>query len=211
MTLVLGPASAEVTALVDQLSACHVDVPAPDVLDAVWSTSAVVEAWRAEVSAGPPAPSVVVAVGTAGAARRPLADMDLATWLARAEHPFLLWTAALGAAVARCADGGSIVAVVDRPATLDSAGWSPESGVADAVEALARSLARSEGPRGVRVNVVTTARRFAGSDDLGHSVLVLPHGRDVDEIAGLVRMLLAAESQGLTGAVLAADRGRSFR
>ena len=50
--------------------------------------------------------------------------------------------------------------VAEQPAPLDCAGRAAETGLADAVETLARSLARSEGPRGVRVNTVTTPARL---------------------------------------------------
>ena len=92
--------------------------------------------------------------------RRPLVEIDLDAWVVRSELALARWVAALGVAKVRCADGGAIVAVVDRPAPLDCAGWAPESGIADAVEALIRSLARVEGPRGVRVNAVTTPARL---------------------------------------------------
>ena len=87
---------------------------------------------------------------------RPSPRSGSTRWVARAELALARWVTAFGVAKLRCADGGVVVAVVDRPAPLDSAGWAPESGIADAVEALTRSLARSEGPRRVRVDAVTT-------------------------------------------------------
>jgi len=47
--------------------------------------------------------------------------------------PFATWAASIGAGSVRCADGGSVVAVVERTPPLDCAPWAPECGVADAV------------------------------------------------------------------------------
>jgi hypothetical protein len=178
-----------------------------------WSWADALESWRATAETGPQHPRVVVAPWTAPApAPRALAELDLDTWVARGEVTLARWIAAFGVAKSRCADGGAIVALVDRPAPLDCAGWAPETGVADAVEALTRSLARSEGPRGVRVNAVTTPARLTTGAvvDPAPPLGAFP-GSVRLEAAGAVRLLLDPDALGLTGTVLHADCGRSWR
>ena len=122
------------------------------------------------------------------------------------------WFAALGVAVRRCADGGAVVAVIERPPPLDAAGRGAASAVADAAEALVRSLARSDGPRRVRVNAVTTPTRLVAPPviDPPPALPSFPGSVDV-EVAGAVRLLLCPDGAGITGTVVHADCGRSWR
>lgn len=165
-------------------------------------------AWRESAAAGSDDRVVVAAWPSALAAGR-AEELDLDGWAARGEQPLHAWVAALGAAVRRVADGGVIVSVVDRPSPLDCAGWAPESGIADAVEALTRSLARSEGPRGVRVHCVTTPRRTAPSDPVMPAPPLTSFPGTLDDVVSAVRLLL--DAPGLTNQVVHADAGRSWR
>jgi len=203
--LVLGSGQQEVRELEGSLGAELLVVPGG-------SSASDLEAWRVAVTAGPPLDRIVVAPWAEVGLRGPLVGVDLDDWTARAEAALARWIAALGVAQARCADGGTIVAVVDRPPPLDCAGWAPESGVADAVEALVRSLARSEGPRGVRVNAVTTPVRLAELPvvDPAPPLTTFP-GSVHTEVVGAVRMLLSPDAAGITGTILHADCGRSWR
>ncbi len=170
------------------------------------------EAWRADVIAGPPAERVVVSVWLDAPAAHPLVELDDPAWRHRFELPYLLWTVALGAAGGRGADGGSIVALVQAPSALDSAGLTPESAIADGVLALVRSVAAAEGRRGVRANLVTTPIGLVEQA----SCLPAPPlaasfpGRIDREVAGSVHMLLSPEACGLTGRALHADGGRTL-
>ena len=115
-------------------------------------------------------------------------------------------------AARRVADGGAIVAVAERPSPLDCAGWAPESGIADAVEAFVRSLARSEGGRGVRVNAVTTPARFVTGPVVAPAPPLPSFPGSIDaDLAAAATMLLGPGVVGVTGAVVHADAGRSWR
>ena len=191
---------------------CPVESESPDGADAVWRESTALDAWRAEHHVGAPCNAIVVAVWPEQHLSTPFTDMSPTDFARRSEWPFAAWCAALGVAASRCADGGAIVALAERPSPLDCAGWAPESGVADAVEALVRSLARSEGQRGVRVNGVTTPARLAPA----HTVAPQPSlpsfpGRIDHEVTQAVAMLLGAGVAGVTGTVVHADCGRSWR
>jgi NAD(P)-dependent dehydrogenase (short-subunit alcohol dehydrogenase family) len=219
-TLVLGSSSPEVVGLARTLDAELVTVPdgspaggdhdGRGASDA-GSWSGPLESWRASLESGPKVSRVVVAPWAAPAAQAPMIEIDLDAWTARSELALARWVAALGLAKVRCADDGVIVAVVDRPAPLDCAGWAPESGIADAVEALVRSLARSEGPRGVRVDAVTTPARLTRRPVVDpQPPLARFPGTIDDDVLGAVRLLLSPDAAGLTGTVLHADGGRSW-
>lgn len=167
------------------------------------------DAWRDAAATGPAVDRVVVAAWPESLAPGRADELDLDAWVARAEQPLHVWVAALGVAVRRVADGGVIVSVVDRPSPLDSHGWAPESGVADAVEALTRSLARSEGPRGVRVHCVTTPLRTAPDSPVAPAPPLASFPGTVEDAVAAVRLLL--EADGLTNQVVHADAGRSWR
>jgi hypothetical protein len=207
-TMLLGTDCEAVRDLAAALRADLVEVPdvaAPAGID--WAWAGALEGWRASAARGPQVGSVVVAAWTDDpGAPLALDQLDLDGWVTRHEVPFARWFAAMGVAAARCADRGSIVAVAEQPAPLDCAGR------ADAVETLARSLARSEGLRGVRVNTVTTPAR------LTRPPVVLPPpplasfpGAVTLELAGAVRALLGHDSVGITATTVHADCGRTGR
>lgn len=220
--LMIGTPLDDLAALGSMLGAEFVAVPQCPVardlesgdsgFSAAWSAAGELEDWRREVANGPRTAAVIVAVWPDVQSPATLTGMSSSEFARRAEWPFAAWYAALGAAVARCADGGAIVAVIERPSPLDSAGWAPESGIADAVEALVRSLARSEGGRGVRANAVTTPSRLAPA----HPIAPYPPlsnfpGRLDVEVRNAVEMMLGSGVAGVTGTVVHADSGRSWR
>jgi hypothetical protein len=210
-TLLIGTDVPDVRLLSAALEAQFVAIPAIGRGDGGWP-AAVLDAWRHEVAAGPAAERIAVAAWSATHEPRPLVDANAAEFATRCELPFATWFAALGAAVQRAADGGSVVAIVERPPPLDCAGWAPESGVADAVEAFVRSLARSEGPRDLRINAVTTpARLIQGALPAPPPPLVSFPGTVEREVAAAAQMLLGGGVLGVTGTVVHADGGRSWR
>ena len=84
-----------------------------------------------------------------------------------------------------------MVAVIERPEPKESAGWAPESALADAVEVLAKSLVEVERARGVRVNVVATSMRLTAATRPSWT-----------EVVGAVQMLLDAGGPGVNAAVI---------
>lgn len=158
------------------------------------------EEWRHDLGARRLETEVVVALFSE--VRSPCAVMALPTgeWGARGEDPLLHWMMALGAAALCCADGGAIVAVVDSPPPLDSAGLAAESGIAEAVETLARSLALSEGKRGVRVNTVTTPCRVLNGPPIAPDPPLAGFPGTLDEdVLRAVRLLLSDDAAWLSG------------
>jgi NAD(P)-dependent dehydrogenase (short-subunit alcohol dehydrogenase family) len=186
--LVIGTRAA--SGLVAQLGGETCEVPAV-ALDSAWSAGPAIEEWRAATIEGPRASGVVVAVWPESPRPVALADQDLSQWVSAMEVPFALWFAALGAGAERCADGGQLVAVVDRTDPKDAAGWSAETAVADAVTVMSRSLAEIHRHRGVRVHLVTSPARLAGS----------PNGT-MHELVGAVALLLSNRGRAITSTVL---------
>ena len=166
------------------------------VLDPAWSGAHRIEEWQEGERAAPAVDRAVVAVWTDVPEPCSVVDLDLAGWTARLETVFALWFAALAATGDRCAPGGRVVAVVDRPGAKDSAGWALEAATADAVEVMVRSLAQVHHDRGVRLHVVTTSARLSGSPPTA-----------LAEVVGAVDMLLSAGGTGVTTAVVRAGSG----
>lgn len=213
--LLIGTDIPAVTLLAEALSAERMLLPEQLSVDGEaggdWPWSDRIEQWRQSALARAPCSHIVVAVWQNSPAPKALVETDLQRWVQRSEAPLAGWMVALDCARHLCADGGSIVAVVETPARLDSEDWAPERAVAEAVAALARSLARSEGARGVRVNAVATPGRSAPAEPIGPapSLSTFP-GRIEREVSGAVRALLDDNACGVTGAMLDADCGRSW-
>jgi hypothetical protein len=159
--------------------------------DTAWSGGPALEQWRDAMIDGPRVIDVVVAIWNDPVGPRSLVDQDLDGWVSTMEAPFALWFAALAVGSERCADGGQLVAVVDRTNPKDAAGWGAETAVADAVEVMARSFDQIHGHRGVRINLVTSAARLIGS----------PRGA-TDEVVRAVAMLLSNRGSGVTSTVI---------
>jgi NAD(P)-dependent dehydrogenase (short-subunit alcohol dehydrogenase family) len=214
--LLIGSDAPEVAVIAAALPADLLPLPselAEEGASTGWPWAEELEAWRTAALPEPAVEAVVVAAWTTTPnAPALLAEVGLDAWVARGEAPLARWFAALGVASRRCADGGAVVAVIEQPAPLDCAGRAAEAGVADAVEAMVRSLARSEGGRGVRVNAVTTPIRLVTGPvaDPPASLATFP-GTIEGEVVGAVRMLLSGDAAGVTGTVVHADCGRSWR
>jgi NAD(P)-dependent dehydrogenase (short-subunit alcohol dehydrogenase family) len=195
--------------LVDALAAAlapdtRVVVPEPSANP--WSDSS-----RLALTVRDPLDAVVVCTWPSTAHAEAAVTIGLDDWTRLVEWPIACWTSALAGAVSSCADGGSVVAVVELPAALDVAGHLAHVVVGEAVSAHARSLALAEGRRGVRVNVVSTELMSAPERPMGSPPpLATFPGRAEHEVAGAVRWLLDPASSGVTGTVLRADCGRAW-
>jgi hypothetical protein len=88
------------------------------------------ESWRDSASSGEHYARIVVALWCDELESGELLSIDDIAWRTRFELPYLLWNFALGAAAQHCADGGSIVALVQAPAALDASAWVPEFAIA---------------------------------------------------------------------------------
>lgn len=141
-----------------------------------------------------------------------LTELDDAGWQRRAERPLIGWNVAMGVASRCVADEGAVVALIEAPAPIDSAGWTPECGVAEGAIVLARSIAQSEGERGVRANAVTTCTRLGGGELAPPPALAGRYpGSLVGEVSGAVRLLLSDDARGMTAGVTHVDCGRTLR
>jgi NAD(P)-dependent dehydrogenase (short-subunit alcohol dehydrogenase family) len=213
IVLMIGTPTAEVRALAKVLDAEWLEVPALEVADA-----AALEAFRHAQLAGASDQNrrrfaqLVVAVWRERAEPSPLVEIDQDEWEQRGEYPLLAWNVAMGVASQLVDDGGALVAVVEGPAPIDSPGWTPECAVAEAVIVLARSVAQSEGGRGVRANAVTTPLRLGGG--VLAPAPALPDrfpGTLQGDVAATVRMLLSDDARAITASVSHADCGRTLR
>jgi hypothetical protein len=182
-TAAAGPVAAGLGTTVDELPTV--------VLDPAWSQGPVIEAWREAQGKVPPVASLVVAVWPDAVSPSSVVTLGPEEWSARLETSFALWFCALAAACEGCADGGQVVAVTERPEGKQSAGWSLESAVADAVEVMVRSLALVHRSRRVRLQVVSTSARLGGRTET-----------PVADVVGAVAMLLGADAPGVNTAVI---------
>ncbi len=154
--------------------------------------------------------SVVVCCWDAVEVAVQFVDLSPRAWLEHLERRLALWMIAAKVGVGRCADGGSLVMVVERPAALDTLGRSALVGAAEGVLSLSRCMAASEGRRGVRVNAVATELWTVPDELLGPAPALTSFPGRVDaEVAGAVRMLLSDDAVGVTGSVSTPDGGRA--
>jgi len=174
-----------------------------------WDFAGILDAWRSHIDSLPSAHQIVVCTWSPPAASVRLVELDAAQWRQQVEWPSALWYSTMVAAAGRCCDGGSVVAVVERPANLDASGQAPVVAVADGVLNLVRSLAAHEGGRSVRVNAVITSQHTGGHGLPGAPppLATFPGRVDV-EVAGAVRLLLSPDAAGMTGSALSATCGR---
>jgi NAD(P)-dependent dehydrogenase (short-subunit alcohol dehydrogenase family) len=214
--ILIGTDIEPVQVLADALGAKLVTVPMLEP-DADWRFADELSHWRSQAASSGAEDHVledhvVVAPWWPDPTPASFAEMHSGDWVRTMELPLATWAAALGVAARSCADGGAIVAVVDRAAPLDCAGWGAVTAVCDGVEALVRSLARAEGARRVRVNGVTTPARLGDSTPANPapSLQSFP-GTVAQEAVGSVRLLLADDASGITGTIIDADCGRAWR
>jgi NAD(P)-dependent dehydrogenase (short-subunit alcohol dehydrogenase family) len=109
---------------------------------------------------------------------------------------------------------GSIVNVASMAGTIGLAGGAAYGATKAALASLTRSWAAEFGDSGVRVNTVAPGPVYTDGADSGRTkalgeTTLLKRGASVDEIAGVVSFLVSPAASYVTGAMLAADGGRT--
>src|SRR5215472_248451 len=146
----------------------------------------------------------------------PTAELDVATfdrlYAANVRAPYFL-VAALAPIMAGRGNG-SIVNVGSQSGQIGMAGLAADSATKGALAALTRSWAAEFSPAGVRINTVvpgpvyTRIRPDSVTQAVGATTL-LARAAQPDEIASVIVFLASPEASYITGAVLAADGGRT--
>jgi NAD(P)-dependent dehydrogenase (short-subunit alcohol dehydrogenase family) len=126
--------------------------------------------------------------------------------------PYFLVAALAPAMAAR--GGGAIINLSSMAARVGLAGGAAYSATKAALEAMTRSWAAEFSPRGVRVNAVApgpvyTAGAAAERITALGDTTILGRAAQPEEIAGLIAFLASPRAGYITGAVFAADGGRT--
>lgn len=156
-------------------------------------------------------PSAVVA--------RPVVDLDEVEWDDACERMIRASFVLLQQAHAVLRDGGRVVVVLPTVAATGVAGLVPLCTAVESVRVMAKAVARRWGSRGITVNTVEIelapfvlgASATDAADGVPHvPVLGQPSLADRDPVAdvvSLIDLLAQPAADGLTGALLVADRG----
>jgi NAD(P)-dependent dehydrogenase (short-subunit alcohol dehydrogenase family) len=160
---------------------------------------------------------VDVLVNNAGASWfGPTADLDGATYDAlfdgNVRSAYFLAAALAPGMAAR--GKGSIISLSSMAGQIGLDGGAAYGATKAALSSLTRSWAAEFSPKGVRVNAVAAGPVFSTPDNaerirgLGKTTL-LGRGAEVEEIAEVIAFLASDKASYVTGAVLAADGGRT--
>src|ERR1700722_16389344 len=169
------------------------------------------ESWRNSSAQGEKYSGVVVVCWGGADAPQAFIDISAADWLGQVERRIAVWFSAVKLGAQRCADNGSVVVGVERPAALDGVGYSSVVATGDGMISMIRCVAAAEGERGVRANAVTTELWTVPEHPVGPSSHLSTFPESIDrEVAGAVRFLLSADANGVTGSVLTPDCGRAI-
>jgi len=146
----------------------------------------------------------------------PTAELDVATFdrlfAANVRAPYFLVAALAPKMAAR--GSGSIVNVGSMAGQIGLAGGAAYGATKATLASMTRSWAAEFSPAGVRVNavapgpVLTDVQRAARTDALGATTL-LARAAQPGEIAGVIAFLASPKASYMTGAVIAADGGRT--
>src|SRR5215813_11280533 len=146
----------------------------------------------------------------------PTADLDAATfdrlYAANVRAPYFLVAALAPAMAAR--GSGSIINVGSQSGQIGMAGLAADSATKGALAALTRSWAAEFSPAGVRINTVIPGPVYTGirpdsvTEAVGATTL-MARAAQPDEIAGVIVFLASPLAGYITGAVFAADGGRT--
>jgi NAD(P)-dependent dehydrogenase (short-subunit alcohol dehydrogenase family) len=146
----------------------------------------------------------------------PTADLDVATFdrlfAANVRAPYFLVAALAPKMAAR--GSGSIINVASMAGQIGLAGGAAYGATKATLASMTRSWAAEFSPAGVRVNAVAAGPVFTSgaspdrTESLGATTL-LARGAQPGEIAEVIAFLASPKASYITGAVVAADGGRS--
>jgi NAD(P)-dependent dehydrogenase (short-subunit alcohol dehydrogenase family) len=146
----------------------------------------------------------------------PTADLDVATFdalfVANVRAPFFLVAAFAPQMAGR--GSGCIINVSSMAGQIGLAGGAAYGATKGALSSMTRAWAAEFSPQGVRVNAIAPGPVFTDGADherteaLGQTTL-LARGASAQEIAGVVAFLASPRAGYITGAVIAADGGRT--
>lgn len=146
----------------------------------------------------------------------PTPELDAATFThlfaANVQAPYFL-TAALAPKMA-ARGNGSIINVGSMAGEIGMAGGAAYGATKAALDSMTRSWAAEYSPAGVRVNTVAsgpvyTAIQPAEATDGVGATTIMARAAQPDEIANVIVFLASPKASYITGAVIAADGGRS--
>ena len=163
------------------------------------------------------ADSVDVLVNNAGFSWvGPTAELDVATFdrllYANVRAPYFL--VALLAPKMAARGSGSIINVGSQSGQIGMAGLAADSATKGALASMTRSWAAEFSPAGVRVNTVVSGPVYTGirPDNVTEAVgatTLMARAAQPDEIASVIVFLASPQASYITGAVVAADGGRT--
>jgi NAD(P)-dependent dehydrogenase (short-subunit alcohol dehydrogenase family) len=146
----------------------------------------------------------------------PTAELEVATFdrlfTANVRAPYFLVAALAPKMAAR--GSGSIINIGSQSGQIGMAGLAADSATKGALAALTRSWAAEFSPAGVRINTVVSGPVYTGirpdsvTEAVGATTL-MARAAQPDEIASVVVFLASPRASYITGAVFAADGGRT--
>jgi NAD(P)-dependent dehydrogenase (short-subunit alcohol dehydrogenase family) len=146
----------------------------------------------------------------------PTAELDVATFdrliAANVRAPYFLVAALAPQMAAR--GSGSIINVGSQSGQIGMAGLAADSATKGALASLTRSWAAEFSPAGVRINTVVSGPVYTGirpdsvTEAVGATTL-MARAAQPDEIASVIVFLASPQASYITGAVFAADGGRT--
>lgn len=147
---------------------------------------------------------------------KPLHELSEEEWDLASEESMRAAFIALQRAYTKLRDGGRVIVLLPTTAATGVAELVPLCSAVEAIRVLVKAVARRWGARSITVNTIEVdlATFIAGDGDSSDvpsvpvlGVPALPASSVVDDVVGLISLLRSESANGLTGALLVADRG----